>query len=273
LTELIRRTYTGVIFVLAIAAGTLIHPILFAIVFAGILVLIMKEFFEMAEKSGAMPQKNFGIILGILLFLAMFLKNSGLARGKITWMIIPLIFTVFIFELFRKKEKPLTNIALTLGGIIFTALPFSLINVLVFTTIQGSIHYYPWLLMGIFFILWSYDSGAYLFGMKFGKFKLFERISPKKSWEGVIGGAVVALIIGILNSVVFSSVSLVGWIGISLIVIVFGTLGDLVESMFKRSLNIKDSGNILPGHGGVLDRFDSLILSLPFLFAWITIIS
>jgi len=273
LSDLIRRTYTGIIFVIIIFTGTIINPLLFAIIFAGILFFVLKEFYEMAKNSGASPQKIPGIILGILLFLLMFLKNSQFAPENIIWLIIPLVFSIFIIELFRNKEKPLTNIALTLAGIFLTALPFSLLNFFVFTNFQGQQQFYPWLLMGIFFILWSYDTGAYLFGMKFGKFKLFERISPKKSWEGVIGGAIVAMIVGILNSVVFHSVSLSGWIGIALIIIVFGTFGDLIESMFKRSLNIKDSGNILPGHGGILDRLDSFIFSIPFIFAWLMIIS
>jgi phosphatidate cytidylyltransferase len=107
--------------------------------------------------------------------------------------------------------------------------------------------------------------------MWLGKSKLFERISPKKSWEGAIGGAIIASIVGILISVVSQSLDLKNWIAISSIVIIFGTLGDLIESMFKRSMNIKDTGNILPGHGGLLDRFDSLLLAIPFIFTWLII--
>ncbi|MBN1819996.1 MAG: phosphatidate cytidylyltransferase [Prolixibacteraceae bacterium] len=271
--DLVSRTYTAIIFVIIIVAGIIIRPYIFAIIFAFVLVLVMKEFYEMAKNSGASPQKIPGIVLGLMLFFLMFLKSSGIFPENSIWLIIPFAFSVFIIELYRNKEKPLSNIALTLGGVIFTALPFSLLNFFIFTEVQGHQVFYPWLMLGIFFILWSYDTSAYLFGIKFGKFKLFERISPKKSWEGVIGGAVIALIVGILNSVVFYSVSLMGWIGIALIIIVFGTLGDLIESMFKRSLNIKDSGKILPGHGGVLDRLDSLIFATPFIFTWLMIIS
>jgi len=272
LTSLIRRTYTSIVLVILIAAGVLIHPYIFAVFFSGILFLIQKEFYRMAESSGASPQRIPGITLGIMLFILMFLKNSQLVTENILWLMVPLLFTLFIFELFRKKEKPLTNIALTLAGIVITALPFSLMSTFIFITNQGTAQFYPWLLMGIFFILWTYDTGAYLIGMKFGRYKLFKRISPKKSWEGAIVGGIIALIVGILNAVVFDALSLTGWLGIAGILIVFGTLGDLIESMFKRSLGIKDSGKTLPGHGGVLDRFDSLMFSIPFIFVWLMLI-
>lgn len=272
MTNLIKRTYTSIALVILIAAGVLIHPTIFAVSFAGILFLTQREFYRMADASGASPQKIPGITVGIILFILMFLKSSQLVTENLVWLMLPLMFTFFIFELFRKKEKPLTNIALTLAGIVATALPFSLMSTFIFTNNQGTMQFYPWILMGIFFILWTYDTGAYLIGMKFGRYKLFKRISPKKSWEGAIGGGIIATIVGILNAVVFDVLSLTGWLGIAGILIVFGTLGDLVESMFKRSLGIKDSGNILPGHGGVLDRFDSLLFSIPFIFVWLMLI-
>ncbi len=269
MTNLIKRTYTSIALVILIAAGVLIHPTIFAVFFSGILFLIQIEFYRMAETSGASPQKVLGIALGLTFFILMFLRNLQLVTEKVLWLMFPLLFSLFIFELFRKKEKPLTNIALTLAGIAVTALPFSLMSTFVFIKTQGNTQFYPWILMGIFFILWTYDTGAYLIGMKFGRFKLFKRISPKKSWEGAIGGGVIASIVGILNAVVFDALSLTGWLGITGILIVFGTLGDLVESMCKRSLGIKDSGKILPGHGGILDRFDSLLFSIPFIFVWL----
>ncbi len=272
MTSLIRRIYTSIALVILIAAGVLIHPTIFAVFFSGILFLIQREFYRMAETSGAHPQQITGIALGITLFILMFLNSSQLVSEKILWLMVPLLFTPFIFELFRKKEKPVTNIALTLTGIIIAALPFSLMSTFIFTNNQGNTQFDPWLLMGIFFILWTYDTGAYLIGIKFGKYKLFKRISPKKSWEGAIGGGIIALIVGILNAVVFDAPGLTGWLGIAGILIVFGTLGDLIESMFKRSLGIKDSGNILPGHGGILDRFDSLLFSIPYIFVWLMLI-
>lgn len=271
MTDLLKRTYTGAIVVLIIIAGIVINPFVFLVVFAGILFLALFEFYKMAQLAGASTQKITGIIIGLLLFVLMFLNISGLMPNKFILLVVPAIFSVFIVELFRNKENPFINIAITLTGVLFIALPFSLINFFVFPGFGGNTQFYPWLLMGIFIIIWSYDTGAYIFGMLMGRFKLFERISPKKSWEGAIGGAIIALIVGILNSVIFQSLNLAGWIGLTLIVIVFGTFGDLIESMFKRSLNIKDSGTLLPGHGGILDRFDSLIFSVPFIFAWLLV--
>jgi phosphatidate cytidylyltransferase len=271
LTDLLKRTYTGIIVVLIIIAGIVINPFVFLVVFAGILFLALNEFYKMAKSAGAAVQKIPGIIAGLALFALMFVNVAGLATNKIILLIIPSLFLIFIFELYRKKENPLVNIAATLMGVLFIALPFSLLNFFVFPGFGGNTQFYPWLLMGIFVVLWSYDSGAYIFGMWMGRFKLYERISPKKSWEGVIGGSVIALVAGILNSVIFQSLSLAGWVGMTLIIIVFGTFGDLIESMIKRSLNIKDTGTLLPGHGGILDRFDSLIFSIPFIFVWLMI--
>lgn len=273
MTDLLQRTYTGIVFVAIIIAGTILNPFLFAIVFGGILFLVLKEFYEMSEKSGAYSQKIPGLALGLLLFALIFFNVSGYMPKRYILLILPALFLIFIFELFRNKETPLANIGLTLTGIILIAVPFSLIHYLVFPQFLENKQFYPWLLMGIFFILWSYDTGAYLIGIKWGKFKLFERISPNKSWAGVLGGTCVALIVGIINSILFHVINIIGWEGIAVIIIASGTFGDLVESMFKRSLGIKDSGNILPGHGGVLDRLDSLIFSVPFIFAWLLVLN
>lgn len=272
MTELLKRTYTGIVFALVLVSGIVFHPIAFVVVFSGIVILALTEFYKLSTISGASPQKWVGSTIGVLMFVLFFLNVSGILPPRTLFLIFPAIFILFIFELYRKKANPLTNIAITLTGVILIALPFSLVNFFVFPGFDGKVQFYPWILMGIFFILWAYDTGAYVFGILFGRFKLFERISPKKSWEGVIGGAVIALVVGILDSVVFHSVSLIGWMGIAFLVIIFGTFGDLVESMIKRSLNVKDSGTLLPGHGGILDRFDSFIFAVPFIFAWLMII-
>ena len=271
MTDLLKRTYSGAIYILVILAGVLIHPYVFALVFSAALILLLNEFYTISKKCGAEPLKIPGIALGLFLFVLMFLYVAGMIAGGLILLAIPAIFLIFIFELYRKKEKPLINIAVTLTGFILIALPVSLLNYFIFPGTENTRQFYPWLLIGIFFILWSYDTAAYMVGMWAGKHRLFESISPNKSWEGVIGGAVIALIVGILNSVAFQSVNLTGWIAISLTIIVFGTFGDLIESMIKRSLNVKDTGTLLPGHGGLLDRLDSLLLSIPFIFAWLLI--
>ncbi|MCB0380058.1 MAG: CDP-archaeol synthase, partial [Flavobacteriales bacterium] len=162
------------------------------------------------------------------------------------------------------------NVAYTIMPIFYVVLPFILLYHLgYYNNHQFTNEFsYP-IIWGYFFILWSNDTGAYLSGRFFGKHKLFERISPKKTWEGSIGGAVLSVVVAYVCSMYFEQLSVTDWIVVALITVVFGSLGDLVESMLKRSLNIKDSGNILPGHGGILDRFDGLFISIPFVYAYL----
>jgi phosphatidate cytidylyltransferase len=160
---------------------------------------------------------------------------------------------------------------ITIAGIIYIALPFSLLNFIIYPGISAKSDFYPWVLIGIFLIIWMYDSMAYVFGSMLGKHKICERISPKKSWEGLIGGAVFAVIMAIVNSLFFHELSLFNWIVIAVLIVVFGTSGDFFESKLKREAGVKDSGNILPGHGGMLDRFDTVLFAVPVIFVWITL--
>ncbi len=266
-----QRSITGAIFGIVLVAGIIVHPIVFGIVFSIILVLSLLEFYSICQSENTQPQKITGAILGFLIFLLFFAYGNGFIRAHTILFSFPMLALVFIIELYRNKNNPLANIALTILGILYVAIPIGLLNFVVFPGQAQNKMYYPWILMGIFLIIWVYDSFAYLFGIWLGKHRLFERISPKKSWEGVIGGGIFAIIMGILNSVFFQTLELLSWIVIAIIIIVFGTLGDLAESMIKRSLNRKDSGTLLPGHGGMLDRFDSLLLAIPFIVAWLMI--
>ena len=223
------------------------------------------EFFTISEKEENKPHKITATLLGGMLFITNALFCLNCAGFEILLLNIPLLFFIFIIELFSNQPHPFRNIAFTLLGIFYIALPFSLLNHIVLS--NGT--YKPEILIGIFFIIWTNDTFAYLTGSRFGKRKLFERISPKKSWEGSAGGAAFSLLVAFIISKYFEDLSLSNWIIVSIIVIVMGTLGDLVESLYKRSMNIKDSGTILPGHGGILDRFDSLIFSIPFVFIYL----
>jgi phosphatidate cytidylyltransferase len=144
-----------------------------------------------------------------------------------------------------------------------------LMNFIVFPQYPEKPFFSPWILMGVFFIVWVYDSMAYLAGSRFGKHKINEKISPQKTWEGFIAGTVFALVMGILNAIIFQNPGIISWLIMASIVVIFGTLGDLFESKIKRKLKIKDSGNVLPGHGGLLDRFDSLFFVIPVIFIWL----
>jgi phosphatidate cytidylyltransferase len=269
LNELLKRSLTGVVFVAVVLAGTIIHSLIFAPVFLVLLVFTQYEFYKLIEKAGYTPQTLVGSILGGLFFIICNLTVQKIISIQFYLLIFPIIIIIFLFEVMRKKPGTLQNSMLTLGGFIYTVIPFSLLNFIVFPGFSGDNHFYPWILVGIFLIIWTYDSMAYAGGTLFGKHKMCKNISPKKSWEGFVTGAVFAIIMGILNAVIFQSLSIISWIITALIIVAFGTIGDMFESKIKRDLNIKDSGTILPGHGGFLDRFDSLLFAIPVVYTWL----
>jgi phosphatidate cytidylyltransferase len=255
-----------------------------AVLFFVISILGLWEFYSLLEKNGYAPQKYYGILLGIATFIGIgFLKLSE--SSEYISLLVFLTFSLFIIELFRKKETPFTNLAITLVGVIYVILPFAMllcmsvgihageIIALLFSTFSENVaekpDLYKYTILGFFFLIWSNDTFAYLVGKAIGRAKLFERISPKKTWEGTIGGALCTQGIAYVISIYFTELASVHWHVVALIVSVFGTLGDLVESMFKRSLGVKDSGVILPGHGGILDRFDGVLLAAPFVVAYL----
>ena len=269
---LITRTLTSLLYAIVVIAGILLHPFLFAVVFLGLTILALLEFYRMVKMAGGEPQIWSGLVITIVFFISIFGFVAGILPSIFIFSVIPLLFLVFIVELYRKKPFPIANIAYTLAGFLYIGFSMSLSNLLAFPLNSGKHVFYPWILFGITITLWLYDSGAYLIGTPLGKHRLFERISPKKSWEGVIGGGIIAMLAGVLNAWLFQSIELTTWLLISFVVVVFGTFGDLVESMMKRSLGIKDSGNLLPGHGGFLDRLDSFIFTVPMVVALLYLI-
>jgi phosphatidate cytidylyltransferase len=214
------------------------------------------------------PQKIIGVLLGLIIFAAAFQEARNYHGSAVLMLLLPAFAGIFIVELFRNKPNPFQNVAITILGLIYIAIPFALLSFLVYPN-YITLKYNPEILIGYFVLIWTSDTGAYLTGMTFGKHPLFKRISPKKSWEGFIGGTVLTIGMSFLVSHFSHEINLYIWIGVALIIAIFGVLGDLVESMLKRSLDVKDSGNFLPGHGGILDRFDSLIISSPFVFTFI----
>ncbi len=252
-------------------AGIIIHPVVFVSVFGIILFLTQNEFYKITKLSDFSPQKIVGLVLGLLFFINCFLIANNIIPQSLIILFIPFLLFVFIAELFSKDTASLKNSAITIAGLIYVALPFSLLNFVIFRENSVSGNFYPWILMGILFIIWIYDSMAYVSGSLFGKHKIATSVSPLKSWEGLIGGAIFAIIMGIINAVLFQEISMFNWIVIALIIVIFGTIGDFFQSKLKREIGIKDSGNILPGHGGLLDRFDSLLFSIPIIFVWLSL--
>ena len=177
----------------------------------------------------------------------------------------------FVRELYKKEGSSLDNYAYFVLTQLYAALPFALLNVLSTVGAEGGT-YSHMLPLAIFVFIWCNDSGAYFVGCSIGRHKMWERVSPKKTWEGTIGGVVVAMIAGYVMSVFFTQMNVWQWMGLAAVVAVSGTYGDLIESCMKREMGIKDSGNILPGHGGMLDRFDSTILAVPCALIYLSII-
>ena len=271
--NLITRTITGVIFVAAIVTCFL-RPEAMILLFALVTGLTVWEFTGIVDgKDDVSVNRFISTVAGVYLFLAMAGFCSGLTSSAV---FIPYLLTIvylFISELYTKAPNPINNWAYTMLSQMYIALPFSMVNVLAFRGVEGGVVYNYLLPLSIFIFLWTNDTGAYLSGSLFGKHKLFPRVSPGKSWEGSIGGGILVLIVAALVGVYENSsahqgvaeiaMSVTEWIGLGLVVVFFGTWGDLVESLFKRTIGIKDSGNILPGHGGMLDRFDSSLMAMP----------
>lgn len=271
LKNLIVRAVTGVFFVTAMVLGIL-HPHALIVLFALITGLSIWEYTGLVNNiKGVKVNRFISTIIGVYFFLVVAGLRLTPVEGFVVF--VPYILSILyllISELYLKNENPINSWAYTMLGQMYIAMPFSMINVLAFQQVEpGQVTFDYLLPLSIFIFLWTNDTGAYLCGSLLGKHKLFPRISPKKSWEGSIGGGILVLIVaGVIGY--FANIgatphmlSIPGWVGLGLVVVFFGTWGDLVESLLKRTLGIKDSGNILPGHGGMLDRFDSSLLAIP----------
>ena len=269
--NLVTRTITGTLFV-AIMVSCFLRPEAMIFLFALVTGLAVWEFTGLVNAiDGVTVNRFISTAAAVYFFLAVAGFCSGITSSAA---FIPYLITVvylFISELYVKGRNPINNWAYTMLSQMYLALPFSMVNVLAFRSIDGMVYYNYLLPLSVFVFLWTNDTGAYCSGSLFGKHKLFPRVSPGKSWEGSIGGGLlvlaVAAAIGYYENNVegasLSPMSIPQWMGLGLVVVFFGTWGDLVESLFKRTLGIKDSGNILPGHGGMLDRFDSSLMAIP----------
>lgn len=269
MNNLALRAITGILGVGAIIAATVLSPWAFAAIFGIIMLLSLKEFYGLSKQAGRNPYEVWGLGFSLILFALVFCYFQLDLSTKLFWLLPALFATVFIYPLQSIKTTHALNCtAISVFGVSYIALPLSLIHSIGF--LNGSYQYE--LILGILFLQWANDTGAYFAGRTFGRRKLFEKVSPNKTWEGSIGGLLLALVIAYCFYYFFGQLNLTEWLGLGAVTAVFGTIGDLVESLFKRTLAIKDSGSILPGHGGFLDRFDGLLLSLPFTTAYLHLI-
>jgi len=270
LTNLQQRVIAAVIGVAIIVASILYSDLTFALLFCAMSMFTQLEFYKLLGLDGNLPLTFYGTFCGVLLVLLTYVIEKGLLGFENYFLISPLLAMIFFIKLYKKNDlKPFTNIGFTFLGLIYVALPFSLIVVM---AMRGGIYNFE-IILGSLLLLWATDIGAYFAGTKFGRRKLFERVSPKKSWEGAVGGALCAVLVAFVLGLYFRSFEPWKWFCIGGIIVVTGTYGDLVESLFKRSIAIKDSGSTIPGHGGFLDRFDGLLLSAPFIVTFLKLFS
>lgn len=266
---------TAVIFVVVMLAGMFAGRYSFVTLFTVISGLCLWEFLtitlEQRRSRRDLIRKVLGLILGLLPGVVTMLYQLQLMRQDEQFIAIssmvfaPIVFCMFIYELYTGSRSPFANIAYMVLGMFYIGIPFALLNFIAF---DGS-YFYSDIVFGLLALTWVNDTGAYLVGSQLGKTPLFPRISPRKTWEGTIGGITTTIVFGIILSLFISDITPINWVVLAMMVAMFGTLGDLVESMLKRSVGIKDSGTLLPGHGGLLDRFDAFIFVIPFAAAYL----
>lgn len=275
---LMRRLMTAILFVIVMIGGLYGGRYSFVALFGVITALSLWEYHSMVleryntrDVLRMLIGLGFGMtpyILSIILQLNLIKSGSDNFIIFTSILFFPFIFLAFVYELFTASKQPFINIGLIVLGMIYIGAPFALLGFIAF---DGDT-FYANTVFGLLLMTWANDTGGYVVGSKFGKHKLMPRISPKKTWEGYGGGIVITILLSLILGYIFAgkeNLDAIDWVVLALIVVVFGSIGDLVESMLKRSVKTKDSGNMLPGHGGVLDRFDAFIFLLPFAAAYL----
>lgn len=258
------RLVTGILGSAVFAASLILSEYSYLVIlFLGINLCLI-EFHAIVKSSASIQKVNSFLISNVILGLSYGITKDLIPSSYLI-VLIPLFILVFFTELYRNLKNPFSNIAFTLLGIVYIAIPFSLVNMVSFV---GNTYHWQ-IIIGYFLLLWTSDTMAYFSGKYFGKNKLFERISPKKTWEGTIGAMICTIGMALLVSNYFTMLSPTNWIVMAVITVAFGGMADLVESLLKRSFDIKDSGTMLPGHGGFLDRFDGLLLSIPLIATYL----
>jgi phosphatidate cytidylyltransferase len=296
--SLLTRTLTAAVFVAVLLFCICWNYFSFSLLFLIVSIWGLHEFYNISEKLGAKPFRTFGYVSAVIIYLSAILSNNDLVfavksicreftleefayKLNFIGLCLVLIFIFFVRALFSKEPNPIQNVIYSIAGIAYIVLPFIILNYL---TVVGNTSVWPsneglnfyvkpynsHAVLGMILLIWANDSFAYLVGSMMGKRKLYERISPGKTWEGSIGGLVLTMASSYLVAGWFPEIAFKHWFVISVLVVVFGTLGDLFESLLKRQAGIKDSGNIMPGHGGILDRFDSLMFVTPFVYLYLS---
>ena len=278
--NLTTRTLSGAVLAVVFFGAIYCSQWSFGVLMLAMVIGCQREFYRMCRAAGSEPQQFAGTVLGVALAVMAFVifmqfgsqsavdavvGKTVYALGLYMLLLVP---TVFICEMVRNRPTPIANVAATFAGVMYVAVPVSLLFFV--PLLLGGGEWNPWMMLAYVVIVWSNDVFAYLVGCAIGRHRMCERISPKKSWEGFFGGVAGAIGIGVLAGWLLGG-DLLLWGGLSAVIAVTGVAGDFVESMFKRSVDMKDSGSMLPGHGGWLDRFDAMLISAPFVFVYLLV--
>ncbi|EDM36329.1 phosphatidate cytidylyltransferase [Pedobacter sp. BAL39] len=264
------RAITAFFFTIVMLGSMFLGAYVFTVFYLILSLAALMEFMTMIRTAGIRPHRNIAMVTATVIYSIIAGYHFLQFDTKFLLLLVPLIFSVFIGELYKRNKLPFANISYTFVGFMYITVPFCFFFSLGFLADFNEYNFH--LPLAFFLMLWASDTGAYLFGSRLGKTKLFERHSPKKSWEGFLGGMFTSVVVAVILSLFFKEMNAVVWAGMAVLIASFGTMGDLVESMLKRSLDVKDSGSILPGHGGFLDRFDGLFLSAPIVYAYLYLI-
>jgi len=264
------RSITAFFFTIVMLGSIFLGAYVFTFFYLLLSTLALAEFYKLVGTAGTTPHQVLGLAGSIAIFLLTAAYHFFPLNPKYLLLLVPLVFLVFLVELYKKAQLPFSNISFTFTGLIYVSVPFCFFYSLGFMNDWNTYNFH--LPLSFLLMLWASDTGAYLFGRKLGSHKLFERHSPKKTWEGFFGGVLTSVLVSFIISLFFKEISFLIWGGMAVLIVSFGTLGDLVESMLKRSLNAKDSGDLLPGHGGLLDRFDGLLIAAPIVFVYLYLV-
>jgi phosphatidate cytidylyltransferase len=271
LSEFLKRSLSGAVFIIIMLGAIIWSPYSLFFLLIAISSIALYEYYRIFRGRGYKPLITAGIISGFFILLFVFLERLSFIPAKYLELLMVPVIGMWLSFIFVKREEYLVSVMITVTGLIYILLPLSLIPFITQNQLTAY-QYNPEILIGTLLIIWTSDTGAYISGILFGRHRMAPDISPKKSWEGFFGGMVLAVLAGILYSKFTSLLNSTDWVILSFIIVLAGTAGDLFESLIKREAGVKDSGTIMPGHGGILDRFDSLLLIIPFVFLYLYLI-
>ena len=269
--NLFTRTITGIVFISFVIGSLLWHPLAFSAVIFILMIIGLKEFYQLSHLHNIQPDRLSGYGVASVIFILSVMNAMEYISPWFIAALVPLVFIFFLAEMFRDRPNSINNLAFSIFPVAYITIPFSMLIYLMSPVVTDGSPYWH-LPLAFFMILWSTDTFAYLTGIALGKHKLFEKVSPKKTWEGTLGGVIFGLIAAYVISLFFKELNTLQWLLAALIISVTGTFGDLSESLLKRSFHVKDSGTVFPGHGGVLDRFDAVLFSAPSLFCYLLLL-